>query len=125
MGAMVFGEHETGGVHIRARDMRMDVDAAGHRDKPARVHRFIRLGAILRGCDDRIVADPKIAGFVMAVGGINDMRALDAGQHGGASASPRRASMRWRTSATLGVPLRAEAFTATSVPTSDECMSAS
>ena len=53
MGAMMFGQHEAGGVHVRARDMRMDVDAAGHRDKPARVHRFVRLGAVLRGCDDR------------------------------------------------------------------------
>ena len=42
------------------------------------------------GCDDRIVADPKIADFVAAVGGIDDTRALDAGQHGGAFASSRR-----------------------------------
>ena len=96
VGAMVFGQHEAGGVHVRARDMRMDVDAAGHRDKPARVHRLVRLGAVLRGCDDCIVADPKIADFVAAVGGIDDMRALDAGQHGEAFASSRRAPMRSR-----------------------------
>ena len=49
MGAMLFGQHEARGVHVRAGDMRMDVDAAGHRDEPARVHRFVRLGAVLRG----------------------------------------------------------------------------
>ena len=125
MGAMMFGQHQAGGVHIRARDVRMDVDAAGHRDKPARIHRFVRFGAVLRGCDDCIVADPKIADFVMAIGGIDDTRAFDAGQHGLAFASPRRAPMRARASATLVAPLRAEAVAATRVPMSDECMTAS
>ena len=122
---MIFGQHEAGGVHVRAGDMRMDVDAAGHRDKPARVQCFVRLGAVLRGRDDLFVADPKIADFVMAIGGIDDMRALDAGQHDEASASPRHAPMRSRAWATLGAPLRAEAVAATRVPTSDECMTAS
>ena len=122
---MMLGQHEASGVHIRARNMRMDVDAAGHRDKPVRVHRFVRLGAVLWGCDDCIVADPKIADFIAPVGGIDDMRALDAGQHDEASASPRRAPMRSRASATLGAPLRAEAVAATKVPTSEECMIAS
>ena len=125
MGAVIFGQHETGGVHIRAGDMRMDVDAAGHCDKAARVHCFVRLGAVLRGGDDCIVADPKIADFIMAIGGVDDVRALDAGQHDEASASPRRAPMRSRASATLGRPLRAEAVAATRVPTSEECMIAS
>ena len=62
--------------------MRMDVDAAGHRNKPARVHRFVRVGAVLWASDDLMVADPKIADFVTPVGGIDDMRALDADQHG-------------------------------------------
>ena len=69
MGAMMLGQHEAGGVHVRARDMRMDVDAAGHRNKPARIHRFVRLGAVMRGCDDRVVADPKIADFVWPLAG--------------------------------------------------------
>ncbi len=81
--------------------------------------------AVLWGRDDRIVADPKIADFVVAVGGIDDMRALDAGQHGEALASPRQAPIRSRASATLGALLRAEAVAATRVPMSDECMTAS
>ena len=123
--AMLFRQHEASGVHVRARDMRVDVDAAGHRNKPARVHRFIRFGAALRGCDDLIVADPKIADFVALVGGIDDMRVSDAGQHRRASASLRPAPMRSRACATLGVALRAEAVAATRVPMSDECMTAS
>ena len=43
MGAMLFGQHETRGVHVRAGDMRMDVDAAGHRDKAACVDRLVGL----------------------------------------------------------------------------------
>ena len=96
VGAMMLWQHETGGVHVRARDMRMDVDAAGHRNKPVRIHRLVRLGAVTRGCNDCVVTDPKIADFVMAVGGIDDMRALDANQHGGAFASSRHAPMRSR-----------------------------
>ena len=102
MGAMVFGQHETGGVHVRAGDMRMDVDAAGHRDKPARVYCFVCLRAVLRGGDDCVVADPEIADFIALVGGIDDMRALDASQHDEAFAFPRCAPMRSRASATLG-----------------------
>ena len=49
---------------------------------PGRVDRFIRLGAVLQRRDDRIIADPKIADFIAPIGGIDDMRALDAGQHG-------------------------------------------
>ncbi len=45
MRAMLLRQQEAGGVHVCARDMRMDVDAAGHRDQPARVDRFVRLGA--------------------------------------------------------------------------------
>ncbi len=42
MGAMIFRQHEAGGVHVRPGDMRMDIDAAGHRNKPACIHRFVR-----------------------------------------------------------------------------------
>ncbi len=84
MGAMVFGQHEAGGVHVRAGDMRMDVDAAGHRNQSACVNCFVRLRAVLRRRDDRIAAHPEIADFVTAVGGIDDMRVSDMGQHGGA-----------------------------------------
>jgi hypothetical protein len=94
---MVLGQHETGGVHVRARDMRMDVDAAGHRNKPARIHGLVRLGAVTRGRNDCVVTDPKIADFVMAVSGIDDMRALDANQHGEAFACSWHAPMRSRT----------------------------
>ncbi len=78
--AMLLGKHQAGGVHVRACDMRMDVDAAGHRNQPARVDRFVRLGA-LRRRDDCIVADPEIAYFIAPVGGIDDMRVSDMGQH--------------------------------------------
>ena len=125
MGAMVLRQHEAGGVHVRACDMRMDVDAAGHCYKPGRVHRFVRLGAVLRGCDDLIVADPKIADFVAPVGGIDDVRVSDADQHGRAFASPRQAPMRSRACATRRAALRAEAVTAVRVPTSDEYMTPS
>ncbi len=49
MGAMIFGQHEAGGVHVRAGDMRMDVDAAGHCNKPGRVQGFVRLWRRLAG----------------------------------------------------------------------------
>ena len=74
----------------------------------------------LRGRDDLIVANPEIADFVAAVGGIDDMRVSDPGQHGLAFASPRQAPMRSRACATLGAALRAEAVTATRAPASDE-----
>ena len=82
MGAMLFGQHEAGGVHVRARDMRMDVDAARHRDEPGRIDRLVGLRAGPAAATICIVADPQIADFVAAVGGIDDMRASDAGQHG-------------------------------------------
>ncbi len=94
MGAMVFGEHEPGGVHVRAGDMRMDVDAACHRNQSACVKCFVRLRAGLRRRDDPIVAHPEIADFVMAIGRIDDMRVSDMGQHGGACVPARQAPMR-------------------------------
>ena len=102
----------------------MDVDAAGHRDEPARVDCLVRLRAGRRR-DDFLVADPQIADFVTAVGGIDDMRVSDVGQHDQALASSRRAPMRSSAWAALGAALRAEAVMATSVPASDECRTAS
>ena len=81
MGAMLFGQHEARGVHVGAGDMRMDVDAAGHRDKAPRVHRLVGSCAAVRRRDDLIAANRKIADFVALVGGIDDMCALDADQH--------------------------------------------
>ena len=109
MGAMLFGQHEARGVHVGAGDMRMDVDAAGHRDKAARVDRLVGSGAAVRRRDDLIVANPEIADFVALVGGIDDMCAFDADQHARPLASSRQAAMRARTCATLGAALRAEA----------------
>jgi hypothetical protein len=124
MRAVIFGQHQTRGVHVRAGDMRMDVDAAGHRNEPACVHRFVRLSA-LRRRDDCIVADPEIADFVALVGGVDDMRAFDMDQHEAACACLRPAAMRSIASATLGVAVRADAVSATRVPMSDECVTAS
>ena len=125
MGAMLFGQQQARGVHVGAGDMRMDVDAAGHRDKAACVHRLVGFGAAVWRRDDLIVANPEIADFVALVGGIDDVCALDADQHARALASSRRAAMSARASATLGAPLRAEAVTATRVPASEECTTAS
>ena len=121
---MLLGQHQAGGVHVRARDMRMDVDAAGHRDKAIRVDRFVCLSA-LRRRDNSIVADPEIADFVALVGGVDDMRAFDMDQHEAACVCARPAAIRSRASATLGVAVRVEAVNATRVPASDECITAS
>ena len=124
MGAMLFGQQQAGGVHVGARDMRMDVDAAGHHDESGRVDRFVR-ARVLRGRHDPVAADPQIADLVAPVGGIDDARACDAGQHDEAFASSRQAPMRSMASAALGVALRAEAFTAPRVPALARCMTAS
>ena len=84
--AMMLGQQKAGGVHVCARDMRMDVDAARHRDEPARVDCLVGSAAYGRS-DDHIVADPQIADFVASIGGIDEARALDANQHGEAFAS--------------------------------------
>src|SRR5580658_9510080 len=125
MGAMLFGQHEARCVHICASDMRMDVDAPGHRNEAVRVDRLVGFGADLRGRDDHIVADPEIADLVALVGGIDDMRAFDVSQHACALVSPRQAAMRATASATLGAALGAEAVIATRVPASGECTTAS
>ena len=77
---------KSGGVHVCARDMRVDVDAPGHCDEPARVDCLVRVGR-LRAEPRSIVADPQIADFVASVGGIDEARALDASQHGETFAS--------------------------------------
>ena len=116
---MLLGQHQASGVHMRARDMGMDVDAARHGDESGRIHGFVGF-AMVRRRDDLFVANPQIADFVTAIGGIDDMRVSDPGQHGLAFASPRPAPMRSRACATLGAALRAEAVTATRAPASDE-----
>ena len=75
---------------------------------------------VIGGRDDLFVANPEIASFVAAIGGIDDTRVCDPRQHERALARSRQAPMRSSACATLGVALRAEAVTATRTPASDE-----
>ena len=90
MGAMLFGQQQPSRVHVRARDMGMDVDAAGHHDQAALRRPSRRLGVASRPRHDLLVANPEVADFVAPVGRIDDAAAVDAGQHGQALASCRR-----------------------------------
>ena len=123
MGAVLFRQQQARRIHIGAGDVGMDVDPPRHREKTRCVHRLVGFSAYW--CDDLIIANPKIADFIAIVGGIDDMRAFDVNQHTAALACPRQAASRPMTWATLGAALRAEAVTATRVPASAECTTAS
>ena len=116
---MLFGQEQTRCIYVCARDVRMDVDSAGHRDETGCIDCLIGLGAIWRR-DDALVVNPQIADRVAFVGGIDDAGAFDMDQHAPALGSGREAAMRPRASATLKLAAGAEAVMATKVPVSAE-----
>ncbi len=123
----MLGQHEPRGVHVAARDMRMDVDAAGHHDETVGVDNIDRGRAARRRRDNPVIANPQVADFVAIVGGVDDAAAFQAGQHAAALATWRRAEICAMASATLGAgaPAGETAVTETRVPLSGECRTAS
>ncbi len=125
MSVMLLWQQEAGGVHVCARDMRMDIDAASHRNEARRVYRLVGFRISLWWRDNLLAAHPEISDFVAPIGWIKDAGAFDADQHGQAPAFWREAAIRSRVAATLGASLRTEEVAAINVPVSDEWTTAS
>ncbi len=84
MGAVLFGQEQTSSIHVAPRDVRMDVDAAGHNDEAIGIDCFVGPDVARRLRDDSVVADEKVSDFVAAVRWIDEAAALDMDQHAAA-----------------------------------------
>ena len=112
-----FRQQQAGGIHVGARDMRMDVDRARHDDHAARIVNGVGARAGRGRLNNPVVVNPDIADSVAALRGIDDAAAPDACQHDAAPASsPSATTSLPITSATDGVWLGCEAAFETNVP---------
>ena len=123
-GVMVFRQQQARRVHVRAGDVGMDVDGAGHDDLADRI--VGRVGAPAWGrIDDAAVAHPDVADAVAIVGRIDDAAAGDADQHRSAPPPGNAAAMRAIASATEMASLGCVAATAARLPVNGRCSTAS